>query len=38
MRVYRRHGFVEVPRFGPYVDSATSVCFERHVLADVGRD
>jgi putative acetyltransferase len=26
---YRRHGFVEVPRFGPYVDSATSICMER---------
>jgi putative acetyltransferase len=26
---YRRHGFAEVPRFGPYVDSATSVCMER---------
>lgn len=25
---YRRHGFVEVPRFGPYVDSATSVCMQ----------
>ncbi len=26
---YRRHGFAIVPRFGPYVDSATSVCMER---------
>lgn len=26
---YRRHGFVVVPRFGPYVDSATSVCMQR---------
>ena len=26
---YRRHGFVEVPRFPPYEDSATSVCMER---------
>ncbi len=25
---YRRHGFVEIPRFPPYVDSATSVCME----------
>ncbi|MHB8246723.1 MAG: GNAT family N-acetyltransferase [Acidimicrobiales bacterium] len=23
---YRRHGFVEIARFGPYVHSATSVC------------
>jgi putative acetyltransferase len=29
MAFYRRHGFVEVPRFGPYVDSATSVCMQR---------
>lgn len=26
---YRRHGFVHVPRFGPYVHSATSVCMQR---------
>lgn len=29
MAFYRRHGFSEVPRFGPYVDSATSVCMQR---------
>lgn len=29
MRFYRRHGFTDVPRFGPYVDSATSVCLQR---------
>jgi putative acetyltransferase len=28
---YRRHGFVEIPRFGPYVHSATSYCMERAV-------
>ncbi len=28
---YRRHGFREIPRFGPYLDSATSVCMERVV-------
>jgi putative acetyltransferase len=28
---YRRHGFVEVPRFGPYVHSATSCCMQRSV-------
>ncbi len=26
---YRRHGFAEVPRFPPYVHSATSVCMRR---------
>ncbi len=29
MRFYARHGFEVVPRFGPYVDSATSVCMSR---------
>ena len=33
MRFYHRHGFVDVPRFGPYVDSATSVCMARDVSA-----
>ena len=28
---YRRHGFVEVPRFAPYQASATSVCMQRAV-------
>jgi putative acetyltransferase len=28
---YRRHGFVEIPRFGPYVVSETSVCMQRLV-------
>ena len=28
---YRRHGFVHVPRFGPYVNSETSVCMQRPV-------
>lgn len=28
---YRRHGFVEVPRFGPYVHSDTSVCMQSDV-------
>lgn len=31
MRFYTRHGFVVVPRFPPYTDSATSVCMERLV-------
>nr|WP_294693579.1 GNAT family N-acetyltransferase [uncultured Friedmanniella sp.] len=26
---YRRHGFVRVPRFGPYQTSETSVCMQR---------
>jgi putative acetyltransferase len=28
---YRRHGFLDIPRFGPYVVSASSVCMEREV-------
>ncbi len=31
LRYYRRHGFVEVPRFPPYTDSATSVCMQREL-------
>ena len=31
LRFYARHGFVEVPRFPPYVDSETSICMQRHV-------
>ena len=31
MGFYARHGFTVVPRFGPYVDSATSVCMQRAV-------
>ncbi len=31
MRFYARHGFEVVPRFGPYVDSATSVCMQRQL-------
>lgn len=31
MRFYARHGFEVVPRFGPYVDSATSVCMQRSI-------
>jgi len=35
---YRRHGFVAVPCFGPYLQSATSLCMERRCTpADVGR-
>jgi putative acetyltransferase len=26
LRFYRRHGFADIPRFGPYVDGETSVC------------
>jgi putative acetyltransferase len=28
---YRRHGFVEIPRFPPYVDSDTSICMQREL-------
>lgn len=31
LRFYARHGFAPVPRFGPYVDSSTSVCLERRL-------
>lgn len=31
MRFYARHGFEVVPKFGPYVDSATSVCLAREL-------
>lgn len=31
MRFYARHGFEVVDRFGPYADSATSVCMARRV-------
>jgi putative acetyltransferase len=34
MRFYARHGFAVVDRFGPYVDSATSVCMAR--MLDAG--
>jgi putative acetyltransferase len=29
MAFYRRNGFRDIPRFGPYVTSATSVCMQR---------
>jgi putative acetyltransferase len=29
--LYRRHGFAEVPRFPPYVDSETSICMQREL-------
>jgi putative acetyltransferase len=32
---YRRHGFEPIPRFGPYLASATSVCLHRSVAADL---
>jgi putative acetyltransferase len=28
---YRRHGFVDIPRFGPYLSSETSVCMQRRM-------
>lgn len=33
---YRRQGFVAVPRFGPYLQSATSLCMERTCKALYG--
>lgn len=32
---YRRHGFAEIPRFGPYVSSETSVCMERRLRSPI---
>jgi hypothetical protein len=29
MSFYRAAGFVEIARFGPYVDSETSLCMQR---------
>lgn len=31
MACYARHGFTPIPRFGPYVNSATSVCLQREL-------
>jgi putative acetyltransferase len=31
VRFYSRHGFLEVRRFPPYVDSVTSICMQRHL-------
>ena len=31
MAFYRRHGFTDIARFGPYVDSETSMCMERRL-------
>ena len=31
MAFYRRHGFTDIARFGPYVDSETSICMERRL-------
>lgn len=33
LRYYRRHGFVDVPGFGPYVDSTSSICLQRDLSA-----
>jgi putative acetyltransferase len=35
---YRRHGFVEIPRFGPYLASETSVCMQRPLLGPGGEN
>lgn len=33
IRFYRKHGFAEIPRFGPYVDSVTSICMQQVLAA-----
>ena len=33
IRFYRKHGFTEIPRFGPYVDSTTSICMQQVLTA-----
>ncbi len=33
MRMYGRHGFVQVPRFDPYLDSETPICMARQLDA-----
>ena len=33
---YRRHGFTEIPRFGPYLASETSVCMQRELAPRSG--
>lgn len=35
-RFYEREGYRRIPPFGPYVDSALSVCFEKHLDRFVG--
>lgn len=32
IRFHRRHGFEPIERFGPYVDSGTSVCMSRSLV------
>ena len=34
---YRRHGFVDVSRFGPYAASTTSVCLQLDLRSTVTR-
>lgn len=34
LRFYARHGFTRIPRFGPYVDSATSICLHRELAGE----
>ena len=30
--LYRKAGYVDIPRFGPYVDDPTSVCMEQQLV------
>lgn len=34
LRFYARHGFTRIPRFGPYVDSTTSICLHRELAEE----
>lgn len=31
LRFYHKHGYVEIPRFGPYADCPSSMCFEKAI-------
>jgi GNAT superfamily N-acetyltransferase len=31
VRFYTRHGYASIPRFGPYTEEPTSLCFEREL-------
>lgn len=35
LRFYTRSGFTRIPNYGPYVDSDTSLCFERRLQPSV---
>lgn len=33
LRFYAKHGYAEIPRFGPYAECPSSMCFEKKLLA-----